>query len=146
MDAIDNIIQVFVKNGGMFPFNKSDGFAPTDVNRLKSEGIIEHQKATTWRLTPKGWQIVESGKSWREWQEPSHIKGIHIGHNISNSTLNHSDLSTNALNTHTEISTSTQTKQSRAVSILKYFAENIVKVIIGVIVSLLAIYFGFNNS
>ena len=142
MDGGDNIIKEFVKYGGIYPFNKSDGFDVADVNRLKSEGIIEHQKKTTWRLTEKGWKIVESGKSWREWQNNPSITSIHIGHNISNSTMNHSDLSTNALNSPITMPTS---KQSIMVGIFKLISENIVKLIIGVIVGLLAIYFGITN-
>ncbi|MDP3466807.1 MAG: hypothetical protein Q8S11_00630 [Daejeonella sp.] len=145
MDGVDNIIKEFVKYGGIYPFNKSDVFDVADVNRLKSEGIIEHQKRTTWRLTKKGWQIVESGKSWREWQDHSSITSIHIGHNISNSTMNHSDLSTNALNSPITMPASIQSKQSIMVGILKLISENIVKVIIGVVVGLLAIYFGITS-
>lgn len=145
MDGIDNIIKSFIKYGGIYPFNKSDGFDLADVNRMKSEGIIEHKNKTTWQLTKKGWEIYESGKSWREWEGITQVHNVHIGNNISNSTVSHSNLSTNALNSPISTYTNTKDKQSVMVRVLKFISENIVKIIIGVIISLVSLYLGFNQ-
>lgn len=138
MDGIDEIIKLFVRNGGTYIFNKMDVLEISDINRVKSKGIIELDKNKTWRLTEKGWGISDSGKSWREWKEPSSPPNIHIGHNFSDSVSEKSDFSINSFNS-SEVK---ETKHAIWERIIKFVSENVIKILISLILSFIAAYFG----
>lgn len=87
---------------------------------------------------------MRSGLGWELWEKHNGTaSNIHIGHNITNSTINQSDLSTNALNSPIITPANTHNRQSIIVGILRVISENIIKTIITVIVGLIAVYLGF---
>lgn len=145
MDGVDRLISTFAKNSGIFTFNKQDGISMSDEARAKSERINRTQLLKSWRLSPKGWKIYESGKGWRDWQGDFSAKNIHIGNIVHARDINYTDLSIDALNSPINRPSNTQTKQSKIVGILKFISEIIFKILIPLIVMFLAAYFGLKS-
>lgn len=114
-------------------------------------GLIEEDRSFNLLITDKGRVFIFNGgyeqkeiDSLKEAKQPQ----IHVGHNISGSTVNQSDLRLTdpiiAPNKNTK--NITQNLPSDNISqILKWVLNNIWTIIIGLIIGFLTYFFGWNN-
>lgn len=72
---MDRLLEAFQRNQGIFRFNKTDRIDLNVINQAKAKGlIIPHGFRSSYALDKLGYEILESGIGWVEWQAQQKIK------------------------------------------------------------------------
>lgn len=134
MDRIDEFLRQVVKEG-YYSSYKGD---PYNAELLESEdrGLVTEHHKNNYRLTEKGRNVLDSGKSWRAYQ--GNIKdnpAIHIGHNI-NAPIHSSE---SAFNIESKVSTDKTTNKAAHIKPKPHLVQWLVW-IVALITGCIAIY------
>ena len=145
MDEMDEILRE-VDSHSIYSLNKDIPDNKFElIHKAITRGYVIKSGRFTCQISTLGEKIVRSGIGWEAWERTSagQISSFHIGHNITGSTINQSDLSNDLRNFSNMPPNITHPKKSKFTSIFTWIVANIWYIISGVLITSIGAYIAY---